>query len=119
MNPIILTIIIVAAASFQQAQEPSVLFNRAVELQQQGKLNEAADEYRALLKLKPDYAEAHANLGAILARLGKYDEAVAAYESALKIAPHLTPILLNLGIAPYRAGKSGGRLLSKTFRAEA
>ena len=92
-------------SQLQQAQDPSVIFNRAVELQQQGKLNEAADEYRAALKLKPDYAEAHANLGAVLARLGKYDEAVAAYESALKLAPHLTPILLNLGIAHYRAGK--------------
>lgn len=81
------------------------MFNRAVALQKQGRLAEAADEYRALLKLKPDYADAHANLGIIMARLGKYDEAVAAYESAFKLAPNELMILLNLGIAHYRAGK--------------
>ncbi|HKQ76914.1 MAG TPA: tetratricopeptide repeat protein [Blastocatellia bacterium] len=105
MKQTILTFVIAASVAFQQTQDASAIFNRAVQLQQQGKLTEAADEYRAALKLKPDYAEAHANLGAVLARLGKYDEAVAAYESALKLAPHLTPILLNLGIAHYRAGK--------------
>jgi tetratricopeptide (TPR) repeat protein len=99
-----LTFVIAALVAFQQAQDAGVIFKRAVELQQQGKLVEAAAEYRAALSIKPDYVEAQANLGIVLARLGKYDEAVAAYESALKLAPHLTPILLNLGIAHYRAG---------------
>src|SRR5262249_30206658 len=94
-----------ALVAVQQAQDASVMFDRAVELQRQGKLTEAADEYRALLKLKPDNAEAHANLGIVLSRLGKYDEAVAAYESAFKLAPNQPMILLNLGIAHYRAGK--------------
>ena len=87
-----------------QAQDLSAQFNRALQLQQQGKLVEAAEEYRALLKIKPDYVEAHANFGVVLSQLGRYDEAVVAYESALKLAPQLTPILLNLGIAHYRAG---------------
>src|SRR5262245_27589821 len=68
-------------------------------------LDEAAAEYRAALAIKPDYLEAQANLGVVLARLGRYDEAVAAYESALKLAPQAPSILLNLGIAHYRAGK--------------
>ncbi len=89
----------------QQPPDAAAKFNRAVELQQQGKLDEAAAEYRAALAIKPDYAEAQANLGAVLSRLGKYDEAIVAYESAYKLAPHLTPILLNLGIAHYRAGQ--------------
>ena len=88
-----------------QAQDLSAQFNRAVQLQQQGKLAEAAEEYRALLKIKSDYVEAHANLGVVLSQMGRYDEAVVAYESALKLAPQLTPILLNLGIAHYRAGQ--------------
>ncbi|MEP7270932.1 MAG: tetratricopeptide repeat protein [Acidobacteriota bacterium] len=89
-------------------------FNRAVQLQQQGRLAEAADEYRALLKVKPDYAEAQANLGVVLAQLGQYDEAITAYDSALRLAPHLTPILLNLGIAHYRAGQFARA--AETFR---
>ncbi|MGH9846702.1 MAG: tetratricopeptide repeat protein [Blastocatellia bacterium] len=89
----------------QHPPDPAKHFNRAIELQQQGKLDEAAVEYRVLLELKPDYAEAHANLGVVLARLGRYKEAVAAYETAYRLAPQLTPILLNLGIAYYRAGQ--------------
>jgi tetratricopeptide (TPR) repeat protein len=89
----------------QQAPETAAKFSRAVELQQQGKLKEAADEYRAVLKLKPDYAEAHANLGAVLARLGNYDEAMTSYQKALQINPGLTPIWLNLGILHYRASQ--------------
>lgn len=89
----------------QPAEGVAAQFQRAVTLQQQGKLAEAADEYRALLKRKPDYAEAQANLGVVLARLGQYEEAIAAYIAALKFAPQLTPIRLNLGIAHYRAGQ--------------
>lgn len=87
------------------ADDVAAQFQRAVSLQQQGKLAEAADEYRALLKRKPDYIEAQANLGVVLARLGQYEESVAAYSAALKLAPQMTPILFNLGIAHYRAGQ--------------
>jgi tetratricopeptide (TPR) repeat protein len=87
----------------QQPAEITARFNRAVELQRQGALEEAAAEYRAAIKSAPNYAEAHANLGAVMSRLGRYDEAVAGYEAALRLNPQLTPILLNLGIAHYRA----------------
>lgn len=106
MKQTVLAFIIIAAlTAFQQTQDATAKFNRAVELQQQGKFDEAAAEYRAALALKPDYPEAQANLGVALARLGKYGEAIAAYEAALKLAPQLTPVLLNLGIAHYRAGQ--------------
>ena len=98
-------LILVAFLFLQQPADPTTQFNRAIALQQQGKLEEAAAEYRALLKLKPDYAEAHANLGVVLARLNRYEEAAASYETALQLNPKLTPILLNLGILSYRAGQ--------------
>lgn len=105
MAHLLLTILLSASFAFQQLPDPAALFSRAVALQQQGKLEEAAAEYRTLLKLKPDYAEAHANLGVVLARLGRYDEAAASYETALRLNPKLTPILLNLGILYHRAGQ--------------
>ncbi len=94
--------------SLLQAQPPSDLtaqFTRAIELQRAGQLAEAAAEYRAILQRKPDYAEVHANMGAVLARLGQYEESVKSYETALKFAPQFTPIWMNLGIAHYRAGQ--------------
>lgn len=77
-------------------------FNKAVELQRKGELQEAEVAYRAILSEAPNYAEAHANLGAVLIRLDKYEQAVQSYEAALKLAPQLSPILLNLGIAHFR-----------------
>ncbi len=106
MMHLVLTILLAFTCLPQQAAaDVAAQFQRAVTLQQEGKFAEAADEYRALLKRKPDYVEAQANLGVALARLGKYEEAVAAYTAALKLAPQLTPIRLNLGIAHYRAGQ--------------
>ena len=45
-------------------------------LQAQGKLDEALACYRRALELRPDYAEAHNNLGNALRNQGKLDEAV-------------------------------------------
>jgi len=88
-----------------QTPEATARFNKAVELQRQGALKEAADEYRALLDAYPDYIQALGNLGAVLSRLGQYEESVQIYQRALKLAPDFTPILLNLGIAHHRAGE--------------
>jgi tetratricopeptide (TPR) repeat protein len=105
MAHVLFTIFLIANVVLQQTLDPGGQFNRAVALQQEGKLSEAADAYRALLKQKPEYVEAQANLGVVLSRLGRYDEAIAAYETAYRLAPNLTQILLNLGIAHYRAGQ--------------
>ena len=93
-------------ALFSSAQDLSAdtlaRFSRAVELQRQGAFRDAEIEYRAVLALNPGYAEAHANLGAVLMRLNRYQDAIESYQTALRLAPHLSPILLNLGIAHYR-----------------
>src|SRR5262249_52224499 len=91
----------------QPVSEISAKFNRALDLQRRGAWSEAEAEYRAVVALAPDYAEAQANLGVVLSRLGKYDGAISAFESALGLNRELKPILLNLGIAHYRAGQFG------------
>ena len=80
-------------------------FKRAVELQQQSQWPEAAEAWRAFLKLEPNHAGAHANLGAVLARLARFDDAVASYETALRLNPQMTQALFNLGVAHFRAGQ--------------
>lgn len=102
---LLLASLLISQPSLQQTAEVRARFNGAVELQRQGDLKRAAEEYRALLAIAPDYAEAHANFGGVLSRLGHYKEAVTAYEAALRINPELIPVLLNLGIAHYRAGE--------------
>ncbi len=43
--------------------------------------------YQRALSLKPDYADAHNNLGIALAVQGRIDEAVRLYERALFLKP--------------------------------
>ena len=88
-----------------QPAPAEAVFNRAMELQQQNQWPEADAAWREFLKLEPQHAGAHANLGAVLARLGKYDEAVKSYDDALQLDPQLKAVLFNLGVAHYRAGQ--------------
>ena len=77
----------------------------AVALKDQGKLDEAVACYRRALELKPDYAEAHNNLGIALKDQGKLDEAVACYRRALELKPDYAEAHNNLGIALKDQGK--------------
>jgi 2-polyprenyl-3-methyl-5-hydroxy-6-metoxy-1,4-benzoquinol methylase len=54
--------------------------------------------------LKPDYAEAHNNLGTVLHEQGKMDEAVAQYRRALALHPDYAEAHANLGKALMEQG---------------
>ena len=71
----------------------------------QGKLDEAVACYRRALELKPDYAEAHNNLGNALKDQGKLDEAIACYRRALELKPDYAEAHNNLGNAFKDQGK--------------
>ena len=72
--------------------------------------------YEQALRIKPDYAEAHNNLGIALAQTGKIEEAIAHYEQALRIKPDYAEAHNNLGIALAQTGKSRSH---RTLRAGA
>jgi tetratricopeptide (TPR) repeat protein len=61
------------------------------------KLDRAMAEYRAAIRIKPRYAEAHFNLGVALAAAGEYAEAVDEYRTAIRIEPEYAAALNNLG----------------------
>jgi tetratricopeptide (TPR) repeat protein len=105
MTPLVLVCALALVGFYQQPTNTAARLNRAVELQRQGALKEAAAEYRALLAENPNYIEALANLAGVLSRLGHYEESVDAYQRALKILPEMPQLLLNLGIAHHRAGQ--------------
>src|SRR5215813_14509923 len=65
------------------------LFSQAVWHQHHGKPNEAVKLYKQVLAAKPDYAEAHNNLGCVLLAQGKRDAASACFERALVLVPQL------------------------------
>ncbi len=73
-----------------------------LELQSQGKLDQAISQYRHALQVKPNYIEAHNNLGIALQLQGKPDEAISHYRRALQIDPGYVEAYYNMGIT-FRA----------------
>jgi len=51
------------------------------------------------IKLKPDYADAHNNLGVALVAEGKIEEAISHYKMAIKIKPDFAKTYINLSAA--------------------
>jgi tetratricopeptide (TPR) repeat protein len=57
------------------------------------------------LELKPDYAEAHNNLGVALKKQGQIPEAAEHYYKALRLDPNYAAPHYNLGLAFFQFGK--------------
>lgn len=83
-----------------QSHDPA----QAIALEQQGKLPEAAEVWRAVIKQNPQDAGAYASLGVVLSKQQRYPEAAAAYKKALALNPKLPGIPLNLGLAEFKQG---------------
>ena len=75
-------------------------------LRKLGRLDEAAANYRAALKLAPGMVEAHVGLGNALKAQDRPEEAAGHFRAALKLKPGLVEAHLNLG----NALKAQGRL---------
>ena len=70
-----------------------------------GELNEAVTNYRRALAIKPNFAEAHNNLGNALKDLRRLDEATASCQKALNIKPDYPDAHNNLAIVLNSSGR--------------
>jgi type IV pilus biogenesis/stability protein PilW len=72
-----------------------------------GRTDEAEAEYRRAVQLKPSFAEAHNNLGQLLARTGRLDEALKEFDAALGIMLYGEPWVArcNKGQVLWRMGR--------------
>ena len=66
--------------------DPVVRFGLGGAYLDAGQPENAADEYREAIRLKPDYSAAHRGLGRALERAGRIAEARAAYQQGLEVA---------------------------------
>ena len=62
-----------------------------------GHLEDAEKNLQKAVRIKPDYAEAHNNLGSTLKELGRLNEAEASCRQALQLQPHNAAAHSNLG----------------------
>jgi tetratricopeptide (TPR) repeat protein len=74
-------------------------------LKELGRLEEAEASYRKAIAIKPDYAEAHSNLGIVLNELGKLEETEASYRKAVSLKTDNEATQYNLGIWYCEQGK--------------
>ncbi|MEO1376147.1 MAG: tetratricopeptide repeat protein [Cyanobacteria bacterium J06635_10] len=80
------------------------LLKIAVDKHSLGQLEAAIEYYQKILKLKPDYAEVHSNLGILFKQQGNFSAAVNSLQQAVKIKPDLVEAYCNLGSVQKKQG---------------
>lgn len=90
----------VAPSGMPRGGKPSAeaAFKAGLALQEAGRLQEAANAYRAAVTTKPDFAGAFCNLGVVLKKLGRANEALAAYQRAVELEPDFFEAQYNFSI---------------------
>jgi Tfp pilus assembly protein PilF len=78
---------------------------RALRYQQSGDVENAAAEYRAILRANDANAQAHNNLGLLYQGKGLFEDAVREFSRAIAIDPAYDKARNNLGVAFLRVGK--------------
>ena len=85
--------------------QPVALHLLGVIAHQNGKNDVAEDFITKAVALKPDYAEAHANLGNVLRELGRPEDAVVCCRKAIALQPDFAAARNNMGNALQELGR--------------
>jgi tetratricopeptide (TPR) repeat protein len=85
-------------------------YNMGSALAAAGKTDEAIDQYREGLRIKPDDADLHSNLGFALIQKKRTDEAIQQYQEALRFKPDDARTHDNLGLALNSQGQTNAAI---------
>jgi tetratricopeptide (TPR) repeat protein len=88
---------VAATTYFEQAADADALFAAALELEDAGRLQGAAEVYARALAAAPDDPAMHFNLGNVLFGLGEHEESLASYQAALRCDEEYAEAWNNLG----------------------
>jgi tetratricopeptide (TPR) repeat protein len=73
----------------------------------EGRMDEAIDQYRAALRVDAAHAPSHNNVGVLLVEQGRVEEAIGHYRAALRVEPDFAEAHFNLGNALRSEGRVG------------
>jgi len=85
--------------------EPELYYCLGDSLDKRDRTTDAIQAYTRAISLRPDYVEAHHNLGLLLVDEGKIEEAITHYNTALKTDPENSGVHDDLGSALSKMGK--------------
>ena len=100
--PVVLAFYFFGLLSPALAQDSESLFSKARAYQDKEEWSLAEDSYRQFLRLVPNSAAGHSNLGIVYVHEQRFEDAIGEYQTALKIDPALSGVYLNLGIAYFQ-----------------
>src|SRR3989441_12242680 len=92
-------------ALYLNSTDTNVLYNKALALDNLGRVNEAITYYDKVLAISPNDTYSLNNKGLALDNLGKHDEAITYYDKLLAINPNDADALYNKGLALEELGK--------------
>ncbi|MGB9624390.1 MAG: tetratricopeptide repeat protein, partial [Phycisphaerae bacterium] len=75
-------------------------------LLEQGRLDEAAHEFREAIRLKPHVSDPHNNLGKVLLAQGRIPEAIDEFGRAIRLKEDFSLAHANLGLALLQSGRT-------------
>jgi len=80
-------------------------YDRAIELQQAGQLEEAVGQLEQLVQKEPEFALAYAGLSAFYSKMGRHDEAVEQARKVCQLEPEDPFSFMAMSIVCQRAGR--------------
>ncbi len=82
----------------------SFVFFLTPTIQAASDVEEEIEAYKMAIRINPDYADAHYNLGLAYGELDMHKEAIEAFKQAIRIRPDHADAHLNLGVACHKSG---------------
>jgi len=104
MRAVILFFILLPAMVVAQEANPDQLLKQAIDEQQRADFSAAIRDYRKVLELRPNDAQAKVNLGKALVHVRQFDEAIALYRSVLTSSSDKNEVLFDLAFAYHEQG---------------
>jgi tetratricopeptide (TPR) repeat protein len=76
-------------------------------LAKDGRIDEALEQYREAVRIRPEFTAGQYNVGVALTRLGRIDEAVPAFEAAVEQDPDFLKAHFNLAVCHAQLNQAG------------